>query len=89
MTTATNETAKRSTIRVKMTYAPNGETYYWTVQSFKDWTNLVAGEWPRKINGWVYTDDEGTDRVVEGNWYELLAHFNVTASNYNMTHNLS
>ena len=67
----------------------DGKKYKWTVQSFKNATNVVLGKKPRLISGWSYTDHEGYTRCVEGNWIDLVGAFDLTATNYGFRHNLS
>lgn len=61
-------------MKIKMSYR-TGETFYWRVQK-------VAG-------GWEFRDHENYARFVEGNWFDLLAEFRLTASNHAMISNIS
>jgi hypothetical protein len=76
-------------MRVKMTDA-NGVSYFWTVKGHKSLVlNEPGKKRPRLIHGWMFVDHEGCQRVVEGNWLELVARFHGVAENYGLTSNLS
>lgn len=74
-------------MRIKMAHT-DGEQVHWTVCSYSG-INLVLGQKARKIRGWSFTDHEGYDRVVEGNWFDLVAHFRLVAANYGFTSTIS
>jgi hypothetical protein len=64
-------------IRVRLLDKSDGKIYFWTVRH-------------EVINrGWTFTDHEGCDRFVAGNWAALVEHFQLVASNYGFQTNLS
>ena len=75
--------------RVTMTDA-DGKKYFWKFARFeRAWNcggNLKKG---RPISGWSFTDHDGIERSVEGNWGDLVAAFKLTAENYGFTCNIS
>lgn len=79
--------ANRKAMRIKMTHT-DGEQVYWTVRSHSA-VNLVLGQRPRKVRGWLFIDHEGYERFAEGNWLDLVALFRLVASNYGFTSTIS
>lgn len=75
------------TIKIPMTHN-DGTKYHWTVIS-SNRTCLVAGHKPRAMRGWEFTDHDRYTRFVEGNWKDLVDHFQLVASSYGMTCNIS
>lgn len=75
--------------RIKLT-DDAGQSYHWTVRHYtRAWLcgdRLTKG---RYSSGWAYTDHDGVERCVEGNWLALVDAFRLTATNYGFTTNIS
>jgi hypothetical protein len=74
-------------IRFKMT-DKEGQVCHWNAERFTG-QNLTLGRRPRQVSGWSYTDHEGYQRNVEGNWLDLVAAFKLTADNYGFSTTIS
>ena len=76
---------KKTIVRLK---DAEGNVYKW---SFWHMTaiNCTLGQRSRKVRGWAFTDHEGYERFVEGNWTDFVPHFRLVAENYGFTTTLS
>ena len=76
-------------VRIKMT-GSDGLSCFWTVRRFqRSWNCGGNLKTAKLISGWSFTDHEGCERCLEGDWFALVDMFCLVATNYGLKTNIS
>jgi hypothetical protein len=62
-----------------------GQRFTWKISKRTRFTHIVAGKNRRHVWGYSFTDHEGVERVVFGQWLNLVSDLQFIASNYGLS----
>lgn len=63
----------------------DGNSFRWTIRKIQTYNTNIK----RLVNGWSFTDHDGYERTIEGNWFDLVESFRMVANNYGFKTNIS